>query len=201
MIYQRFKKGVQKVLLNKKIKTHFFQKTTCFESPITQKRFIFEQSFISYGKRQKSCTLIVILVISSYLTSPIFNSSSKSTGYFFFEKEEVPGNVFEPGLHCRPLALMTSTSRFPRLSHMLNWMSPNAGDARTCLPTNCPGPRPSMNSLSWPSEPNRADEVSQLKMHIKERLLKILWFNRWIKFMYNLAKKSQYHCKKSFWKN
>ena len=72
MIYQRFKKGgriakslflaksVQKQL-NKKIKTHFFQKkTTFFESPITQKRFIFEQSFISYGKRQKSCTLIVI---------------------------------------------------------------------------------------------------------------------------------------------
>ena len=46
--------------LVKKIKTHFFQKTTFFESPITQKRFIFEQSYISYGKRQKSCTLIVI---------------------------------------------------------------------------------------------------------------------------------------------
>ena len=71
MSYQRFNKGgriakslflaksVQKKL-NKKIKTHFFQKTTFFESPITQKRFIFEQSFISYGKRQKSCTLIVI---------------------------------------------------------------------------------------------------------------------------------------------
>ena len=28
--------------------------------PITQKRFIFEESYISYGKRQKSCTLIVI---------------------------------------------------------------------------------------------------------------------------------------------
>ena len=71
MSYQRFNKGgrvakspflaksVQKSL-NKKIKTDFFQKTTFFESPITQKRFIFEESHISYGKRQKSCTLIVI---------------------------------------------------------------------------------------------------------------------------------------------
>ena len=93
MSYQRFKKGgrvanspfleksVQK-LFYKKIKTDFFQKSTFFESPITHKRFIFEHSYISYGKRQKSCTLIVILVRLSYLTSPIFNSSSKSTGFF-----------------------------------------------------------------------------------------------------------------------
>ena len=71
MSYQRFNKGglvakspflaksVQKSL-NKKIKTDFFQKTTFFESPITRKRFIFEESHISYSKRQKSCTLIVI---------------------------------------------------------------------------------------------------------------------------------------------
>ena len=72
MSYQRFNKGgrvakteflaksVQKKL-NKKIKTHFFQKkTTFFESPITQKQFIYEESHISYSKRQKSCTLIVI---------------------------------------------------------------------------------------------------------------------------------------------
>ena len=71
MSYQRFKKGgrvaksqfleksVQK-LFNKKIKTDFFQKSTFFESPITQKQFIFEESYISNGKRQKSCTLIVI---------------------------------------------------------------------------------------------------------------------------------------------
>ena len=71
MSYQRFNKGgwvakspflaksVQKSL-NKKIKIDFFQKTTFFESPITQKRFIFEESFISYSKRQKSCTIIVI---------------------------------------------------------------------------------------------------------------------------------------------
>ena len=38
----------------------FFKKNTFFESPITRKRFIFEESHISYGKRQKSCTLIVI---------------------------------------------------------------------------------------------------------------------------------------------
>ena len=71
MRYQRFKKGgrvgksqfleksVQKSL-NKKNKNGLFQKTTFFESPITQKRFIFEESHISYGKRQKSCTLIAI---------------------------------------------------------------------------------------------------------------------------------------------
>ena len=71
MSYQRFNKGgrvakspflaksVQK-LFNKKIKTDFFQKSTFFESPITQKRSIFEYSYISYDKRQKSCTLIVI---------------------------------------------------------------------------------------------------------------------------------------------
>ena len=97
MIYQRFKKSgrvaksqfLEKKLFNKKIKTDFFQKSTFFESPITHKRFIFEHSYISYGKRQKSCTLIVILVILSYLTSPIFNSSSKSTGFFFANEEVV----------------------------------------------------------------------------------------------------------------
>ena len=35
-------------------------KSTFFELPITHKRFIFEESYISNGKRQKSCTLIVI---------------------------------------------------------------------------------------------------------------------------------------------
>ena len=53
------KKSGQK-LLNKKIKTDFFQQSTFFESSITQKRSIFEHTYVSYGKRQKSCTLIVI---------------------------------------------------------------------------------------------------------------------------------------------
>ena len=78
MSYQLFNKGgrvakspflaksVQKSL-KIKIKIDFFQKTTLFESPITQKRFIFEESHISYSKRQKSCTSIVILVILSYV--------------------------------------------------------------------------------------------------------------------------------------
>ena len=52
-------KSVQK-LLNKKIKTDFFQKSAFFESSITQKRSIFEYSYVSYDKLQKSCTLIVI---------------------------------------------------------------------------------------------------------------------------------------------
>ena len=72
MSYQRFNKGgrvakspflaksVQKSLNKKKIKMDFFQKTTFFESPIAQKRFIFEHSYVSYGKPQKSCTFIVI---------------------------------------------------------------------------------------------------------------------------------------------
>ena len=42
------------------MKTDFPGKSTFFELPITQKRFIFEESYSSYGKRQKSCTLIVI---------------------------------------------------------------------------------------------------------------------------------------------
>ena len=43
----------------------FFQKSTFFDSSITQKRSIFEHSHVSYGKRQKSCTLIVIYVMLS----------------------------------------------------------------------------------------------------------------------------------------
>ena len=67
MSYQRFNKGGvrfwQKVCKNcliKKIKTNFFQKSVFFESLITQKWFIFEHSYVSYNKRRKSCTLIVI---------------------------------------------------------------------------------------------------------------------------------------------
>ena len=41
-------------------KRTFSYPTTFFESLITQKRSIFEESYISYSKRQKSCTLIVI---------------------------------------------------------------------------------------------------------------------------------------------
>ena len=40
--------------------SNFFQKSTFFESSITQKLSIFEYSHVSHGKRQKSCTLIVI---------------------------------------------------------------------------------------------------------------------------------------------
>ena len=53
-------KSVQKSLNKKKIKMDFFQKTTFIESPITQKRSIFEYSYVSYSKRQKRCTLKVI---------------------------------------------------------------------------------------------------------------------------------------------
>ena len=46
-------------LLNKK-RIFFSKKSTFFELPITQKQFIFDESYISYDKRQRSCTLIVI---------------------------------------------------------------------------------------------------------------------------------------------
>ena len=85
MSYQRFKKGGKRQK-NKNI-FNFFKKVPFFESLITQKWSTFEHNYVSYVKRQKSCTLIVILVILSYLTSPIFNSSSKSTGYFLVNDE------------------------------------------------------------------------------------------------------------------
>ena len=72
MSYQRFKK----VPFLKKLSFDFFFikqflhtfakngtfccQTTFIESLITHKRFVFEESYISYGKRQKSCTLIVV---------------------------------------------------------------------------------------------------------------------------------------------
>ena len=75
----------------------------------------------------------------------------------------LPGNTLDPGLHWSPLPRMTSTSRFPLRSQRLSWISPRAGEARTCLPTNWPGPSPSMNSESWPSEFRRAADVNQLE--------------------------------------
>ena len=77
------------IFLLSKFCTLFCQKwtfcypTTFIESLISHKRFIFEESYISYGKRQKSCTLIVIKVKCLYLTSPIFNSSAKSNRTFY----------------------------------------------------------------------------------------------------------------------
>ena len=94
MSYQLFKK----VPFLKKVRFNFFIKqflhtfcqkwtfcypTTFIEWLITHKRFIFEESYISYDKRQKTFTLIVILVRLSYLTSPIFNSSAKSNRTFY----------------------------------------------------------------------------------------------------------------------
>ena len=100
MSNRRFKKGT----FLKKVRFYFFVKlflhtfcqkqifcysTTFFESLITHKRFVFKESYISYGKRQKSCTLIVICVKCLYLTSTIFNSSAKSNRLFFIANEEV----------------------------------------------------------------------------------------------------------------
>ena len=100
MSNRRFKKGtfLKKVRFYFLIKLllhtfFFFQKrtfcypTTFFESLITYKRFVFKESYISYGKRQNSCTLIVIWVKCLYLTYPTLNSSAKSTGFFFANEE------------------------------------------------------------------------------------------------------------------
>ena len=69
---------------------HFSQKkrsfrhlTTFFETPITQKRFIFEESKNWYGKRKKSCTLIVVKVVPLYLLRLIYNLSAKSNRTFY----------------------------------------------------------------------------------------------------------------------
>ena len=66
----------------------FWYSTTFFESLMTHKRFIFEESYISYGKRQKSCTLIVIWVKCLYLTSPTLNSSAKSNRLFLLQRRK-----------------------------------------------------------------------------------------------------------------
>ena len=59
----------KKVVFLKKVSFYFFIKrflhtfcypTTFIESLITHKRFVFEESYILYDKRQKSCTLIVV---------------------------------------------------------------------------------------------------------------------------------------------
>ena len=100
MSNRRFKKGT----FSRKIRIYFFllsnfctlfaQKrticypTTIFELLITHKRWIFEESYISYGKRQKSCTLIVILVKCLCLTSPTFNSSAKSNRLFLLQRRK-----------------------------------------------------------------------------------------------------------------
>ena len=96
MSNRRFKKGT----FSRKIRFYFLIKlflhtfcqkqtfcyqTTFFESLITHKRFVFKESYISYGKRQKSCTLIVVWVKCLYLTSPIFNSSAKSNRLFLLQ--------------------------------------------------------------------------------------------------------------------
>ena len=72
MSNQRFKKGI------------FLKKysTTFFESLILINGSFLKESYISYGKRQKSCTLIVIWVKCLYLTSPTFNSSAKSSFFY-----------------------------------------------------------------------------------------------------------------------
>ena len=68
--------AIKKVpFLKKKVRFNFFikqflltfcqKRTFCYptifiQSLITHKRFIFEESYISYGKRQRGCTLIVV---------------------------------------------------------------------------------------------------------------------------------------------
>ena len=63
--------------------------TTFFKSLINHKRFVLRKVTLHIcSKRQKSCTLIVILVKCLYLTSPIFNSSSKSNRLFLLQRRK-----------------------------------------------------------------------------------------------------------------
>ena len=73
----------QKVCKNSIKKELFATQAPFFESPITQKRSIFEESYISYGKRQKSCTLIVIYFKRLYLLPLIYNLLAKSNRTFY----------------------------------------------------------------------------------------------------------------------
>ena len=77
-------------------KRTFCYPSTFIELLITYKRFIFEESYISYGKCQKSCTLIVVLVKCFYLMSPIFYSSAKSNRTFYLRSFIVLQTAF-PG--------------------------------------------------------------------------------------------------------
>ena len=70
-------------------KRSFCYLTTFIESLITHKWFIFEESYISYGKRRKSCTLIVVKVVCLYLLPLIYNLSTKIEPYFLSADEEV----------------------------------------------------------------------------------------------------------------
>ena len=72
----------------------------------THKRFIFEESYFSYGKRQKSCTLIVVLVKCLYLTSPIINYLATSNRTFY-----LPGRKYH---FCRGFEL-----KYGLLLHMV----------------------------------------------------------------------------------
>ena len=50
----------------------------------------FQHSYISYGKRQKSCTLVIVIWVKClYLTSPIFNSSAKSNRLFYCKRGSI----------------------------------------------------------------------------------------------------------------
>ena len=85
----------------------FFQKKHLFWiADYSETVHFWAYSYVSYGKRQKSCTLIVIYVILSCLTSLIFNSSAKLTGYFLANEEVVfcssylVGGIGEQALSC-----------------------------------------------------------------------------------------------------
>lgn len=57
----------------------------------------------------------------------------------------------------RPLARITSTSRWPFCWHIDNWISPNDDAPNTWRPTNWPGPKPSMKSANGPPSVPRND--------------------------------------------
>ena len=83
------------------MKTDFFQKSTFFELPIARKQSIFEESYILYGKRQKSCILIVIKVKCLYIWRLQFLIRRQNRPDFFSDGEEVCDISFSSAIKMR----------------------------------------------------------------------------------------------------
>ena len=60
-----------------------------------------------------------------------------------------PGGILYTDFWSRFRARTISTSKRPCWSRRPTWISPWQGEARTCRPTSCPAPNPSMNSANW----------------------------------------------------
>ena len=111
--------------------TLFFAKNglfaTFFESLITHKRFIFEESYIFYNKRQELYFNCYFSVKCLYLTSPIFNSPAKSNRIFFWQRRKY--NVIIVAIYCLNFWMNTmvysivTTHIFATMTLIWKWQS------------------------------------------------------------------------------